>query len=118
MIDSNSTNSLVSVEMIEKLKLKRVPHTTPYKVTWLNKGKQVLVNEQCWVDFHIGGYKDKVFCDIIPMDVCHILLGRPWQYDRYAKHDGRKNTSLKKMELPVPLHHSRMKTTSHKLETM
>ena len=26
------------------------------------------------------------------MDVCHILLGRPWQYDRKAIHDGRKNT--------------------------
>ena len=31
------------------------------------------------------------------MDVCHILLGRPWQYDRKVVHDGRKNTySLEK----------------------
>ena len=27
----------------------------------------------------------------MPMDVCHILLGRPWQYDRKAMHDGRNN---------------------------
>ena len=26
------------------------------------------------------------------MDVCHLLLGRPWQYDRSVIHDGRKNT--------------------------
>ena len=26
------------------------------------------------------------------MDVCHILLGRPWKYDRKFVHDGRKNT--------------------------
>jgi hypothetical protein len=26
------------------------------------------------------------------MDVCHLLLGRPWQYDRNVVHDGRKNT--------------------------
>jgi hypothetical protein len=26
------------------------------------------------------------------MDVCHLLLGRPWQYDRNVIHDGRKNT--------------------------
>lgn len=26
------------------------------------------------------------------MDVCHMLLGRPWQYDKKAIHDGRKNT--------------------------
>ncbi|XP_057819197.1 uncharacterized protein LOC131032282 [Cryptomeria japonica] len=25
------------------------------------------------------------------MDVCHILLGKPWQYDREAQHDGKKN---------------------------
>ena len=37
-------------------------------------------------------YKDKVLCDVIPMDVCHVLLGRPWQYDRNVVHDGRMNT--------------------------
>ena len=26
------------------------------------------------------------------MDVCHLLLGRPWQYDINLIHDGRKNT--------------------------
>ena len=30
-------------------------------------------------------------CDVMKMDVCHILLGRPWQYDRGAAHDGKKN---------------------------
>lgn len=29
---------------------------------------------------------------VIPMRVCHILLGRPWLYDRSVKHDGRENT--------------------------
>ena len=26
------------------------------------------------------------------MDVCHLLLGRPWQYDRAVQHDGRTNS--------------------------
>ena len=26
------------------------------------------------------------------MDACHLLLGRPWQYDRKVHHDGFKNT--------------------------
>ena len=43
------------------------------------------------MEFHIGKYRDKVICDIMPMDVCHILLGRPWQYDRKVVHDGRTN---------------------------
>ena len=55
------------------------------------------MNEQCNVEFHIGTYKDEVLCDIMPMDVRHILLGSPWQYDRKDVHDGRKNTySLEK----------------------
>lgn len=58
----------------------------------------MLVNEQIWVEFHIGGYKDKVLCYIIPMDVCHVLFGRPWYYGRNAKHDGRKNTYITKKD--------------------
>lgn len=30
-------------------------------------------------------------CDIMLMDVCHILLGRPWKYDRKVVHDGETN---------------------------
>ena len=50
------------------------------------------MNEQCEVEFQLHKYKDKILCDVMPMDVCHILLGRPWQYDRGAMHDGKRNT--------------------------
>ena len=91
IIDSGSTDNLVATKMVEKLGLKRLKHPTPYKVSWLQKGHQLLVDEQCEVEFHIGKYQDKVVCDIMPMDVCHILLGRPWQYDRKVTHDGKTN---------------------------
>ena len=39
----------------------------------------------------IGGYKDQVLCDIMPMDVFHVLLGRPWQHDKSVSYDGRNN---------------------------
>eukprot|EP00253_Pinus_taeda_P035412 PITA_35412 len=79
IIDSGSTDNLVATKMVEKLELKRLKHPTPYKVSWLQKGHKLLVDEQCQVEFQIGRYKDKVICDIMSMDVCHILLGRPWQ---------------------------------------
>ena len=45
------------------------------------------------ISFSIGNhYNDKILCDVIPMDACHLLLGRPWQFDREVKHDGKKNT--------------------------
>jgi len=35
--------------------------------------------------------KDEVLCDLVPMEATHILLGRPWQFDKKAFHDGHSN---------------------------
>ncbi|XP_038682662.1 uncharacterized protein LOC119983076 [Tripterygium wilfordii] len=79
--------------MVDKLKLETEDHLSPYKISWLRKDNDVKVMKRCLVEFSIGkNYQDKVWCDIIPMDACHLLLGRPWQYDRQAIHDGYKNT--------------------------
>ena len=91
VIESGSTDNLVSTEMVENMRLKKTKHLVPYKVYWLHKGHQILVSEQCEVDFQIGPYKDKILCDVMPMDVCHILLGRPWKFDKKVTHDGRSN---------------------------
>ena len=91
MIDSGSTYNLVSQEMVCKLGLKNVKHPTPYKVFWLKKGHQLLVQEKSEVEFQIGKYKDKVHCDIMQIDACPILLGHPWKFDRKVIHDGESN---------------------------
>ena len=44
------------------------------------------------VKLEIGSYHDEALCDIIPMDVYHLLLGRLWQFNRHAIHDGHGNT--------------------------
>lgn len=87
VIDSGSTDNIISLEAINKLNLERITLGCPYRVSWLNKGQHILINEQACIEFSIGGYKDKILCDILPMDACHLLLGRPWQYDRKAQHD-------------------------------
>jgi hypothetical protein len=92
IVDSGITDNLVSMEMVEKLELETTDHPSPYRVSWLQKGHQVTATKQCLVEFKTGGYNDKILCDVIPMDVCHLLLGRPWQYDRNVIHDGRMNT--------------------------
>jgi hypothetical protein len=81
IIDSGSTDNLVSKKMVEKLKLETFVHPNPYRVLRLQKGHQVMVSRKCKVEFKIGGYKDEFLCDVIPMDVWHVLLGRPWQYE-------------------------------------
>jgi hypothetical protein len=92
IVDIGSTDNLVSTEMVEKLELKTNKHLSPYKVSWLQKGHQVSVTKQCLVEFKMGEYGDKILCDVIPMDVCHVLLGRPWKFDTNVVHDGRMNT--------------------------
>ena len=39
----------------------------------------------------IGRYNDRVLCDVVPMEATHVLLGRSWQYDTKAVHDGFTN---------------------------
>jgi len=50
-----------------------------------------MVNKQVLITFSIGKYKDEVLCDVVPMEVTHVLLGRPWKYDRNILHDGHTN---------------------------
>jgi len=42
--------------------------------------------------FQLVESTDNVLCDVVPMSACHILLGRPWQFDRHVMHDGFKKT--------------------------
>jgi hypothetical protein len=92
IVYSGSKDTLASTEMVEKMELEMIEHPSPYRVSWLQKGHQVNVTKQCLVEFKIGGYRDEILCDVIPMDVCHLLLGRLWKYDINVIHDGRKNT--------------------------
>jgi hypothetical protein len=38
IVDSGSTDNLVSTEMVEKLELETTDHPSPYRVSWLQKG--------------------------------------------------------------------------------
>ena len=51
IVDSGSTDNLVSTDMVDKLNLGKIVHPKPYRVAWLYKGHQVFVREQCQVKF-------------------------------------------------------------------
>jgi hypothetical protein len=50
------------------------------------------VTHKVRVPFIVGDYVDEVECDVLPLEVCGLLLACPWQYDRNAIHAGRENT--------------------------
>ena len=56
-------------------------------------------------------------CDVLPMDACHLFLGRPWQYDRDVVHHGQSNIysfKLKGKKLTLTL---LAPNQTHKIET-
>ncbi|XP_074277507.1 uncharacterized protein LOC141601138 [Silene latifolia] len=92
IIDGGSCTNVASTTMVSKLSLPTQDHPSPYKLRWLNKGSEVKVNKQCIVSYSIRKvYKDEVLCDVVPMDACHLLLGRPWEFDRNTTHQGKDN---------------------------
>ena len=59
----------------------------------LKKGAEVTVSQRALISFSIGSkYKDQVWCDVVAMDACHLLLERQWQYDHRVTHDKHTNT--------------------------
>ncbi|XP_042972946.1 uncharacterized protein LOC122304748, partial [Carya illinoinensis] len=82
IIDGGSCTNVASTTLVEKLNLPTLKHSRPYKLQWLNDCGEVRVDRQVLVTFSIGKYQDEVLCDVVPMHAGHILLGRPWQYDR------------------------------------
>lgn len=63
-------------------------HIQPYKSiqAQMDESEEKKVSKQVEVPCSIGNYRDKITCDIAPMEAGHILLGRAWQYD-----NGRTN---------------------------
>ena len=66
--------------MVEKLNLQCEKYPFPFHIACFKKENKVIID------------KDEIWCDVILMDSCHMLLGRPWQYARKVMHDGEKNT--------------------------
>ena len=91
IIDGGSCNNLASSDMVEKLALTTKPHPHPYRIRWLNNTGKVKVTRLVHVNFVIGSYHGSVECDIVPMEACNILLGRPWQFDTDCLYHGRSN---------------------------
>jgi len=92
IIDGGSCHNLASNEMCEKLRLTMIKHPHPYHVQWLCDCGDVKVQHMVRVTFSIHDYTNTIDCDVVPMMVCHLLLGRPWQFDRRVVHDGFENT--------------------------
>ncbi|GJX19468.1 hypothetical protein Tco_0222145 [Tanacetum coccineum] len=94
IIDGWSCKNLVSKALVKAFKLPTEPHPNPYQNGWIKKGPTLKVTEICKVLLAIGKhYNELVTCDV-DMEICHVLLGRPWQHDVDATQKGKSNMYL------------------------
>lgn len=78
IIDNDSCENMVSIEIVEKLQLKIEKNTKPHKLKWPNQYSMIMMDERCFISFYKGNrYFDDDLCDVMSIDACNLLLGRP-----------------------------------------
>lgn len=77
IIDGGSCAHVASAELVEKLKSSTTKHPKPYRLKWLDDGCEAKVRKRVLIAFSIGNYQDEITCDVVPMNVCRIVLERP-----------------------------------------
>ncbi|XP_060673275.1 uncharacterized protein LOC107411590 [Ziziphus jujuba] len=92
IIDSENCANVISTVAVEKLGLTTIKYPKPYRLEWLNDSGKIKVNKQVKVKFSIDNYVHVVSYDVAPMHTEHILLGRPWQFDKNTIHYGQENS--------------------------
>lgn len=123
IIDIGSCENIIGRKTVNKLLLPIEKHPNPYSIGWIKAAEKIQVKDRCKVPFSIEKYRDEIFRDIVGMDACHLLFGRPWRYDVNAQHSGRENTYKLKKEgikftlLPLKMR-SPTKTDSRSFRTV
>jgi hypothetical protein len=90
IIDSESCINAVSSSLVTRLGVKLISHPNPYKVSWVDTSS-IDIKERCLLPIQFMSYKDEIWCDVIPIDVRHVIFGRPWLYDLDVTIYGRTN---------------------------
>uniref|UniRef100_A0A2N9FRJ5 CCHC-type domain-containing protein n=1 Tax=Fagus sylvatica TaxID=28930 RepID=A0A2N9FRJ5_FAGSY len=91
LVDASDDDGVVYPMTGESLVARRALNTH-IKVDDTEQQRENIFHTRCHVN---NKYKDEVLCDVAPMHAGHILLGRPWQFDRKVTHDGLKNRNMR-----------------------
>jgi hypothetical protein len=89
IVNNSSQKNLISTEVIKRLDLPMTPHPQPYTIGWLHQGRDLCVSQQCRLPYDIKPFKDEVLCDISPLEVCDVLLGKPYLWKHHVVYEPR-----------------------------
>jgi hypothetical protein len=92
--------------------LETIPHPKPYPLGWICDNAKLQVTRRCKLRFDITAhFVDEVELDVIPLDICGIVLGSPYLYDRKAifhRHENKYHLFKNGVEYIVRAHTKNM----------
>ena len=94
IVNSGSKKNLISVEVIKRMDLPMTPHPHPYTISWIQQGRDLQVSQQCRLPYDIKPFKDEVLCDIAPLEVCDVVLGKPYLWKWHVVYESRPRSVI------------------------
>lgn len=81
ILDGGCIDNLVSRKMVEALGLEMDWYPCPDQIECVNRGSITCVGV-CRFPLSFGKkYSDSIVCEVVNMDLCDIVLGKPWLFD-------------------------------------
>ncbi|XP_071702891.1 uncharacterized protein [Rutidosis leptorrhynchoides] len=85
IIDMGSQKNLISANLVKQLGLETTPHPRPYVLGWIQQNTDTKVTHQCKFRFAITSkYIDEIVCEVVPLDICQVIFGSPYLWERNA----------------------------------
>lgn len=81
VINGNSAENFVTTTTVNKLNLQVQKKGKPYQFTWEHDRECLIIRDQFLVSFSIGFWKEHILCNVIPMAIAHLVLGRSWLFE-------------------------------------
>jgi hypothetical protein len=95
--------------------LETKPHLKTYPVGWVCDKEKLNVTKQCRIRFDISSKLiDEVDLDVVPLDICGIVLESPYIYDReeiFFLHENKYHLTKGGVEYIVRSHNMSVNTT-------
>jgi hypothetical protein len=70
------------------------PQPQTYTIGSLRQGRDLCVSQQCHLPYDIKPFKDEVLCDISPIEVFDVILGKPYLWKRHALYDSSPHSVI------------------------
>jgi len=94
IVDRGIKKNLILEDVIKLLYFLTTPHPQPYNIEWLHNRQYLHVSQQCRLSYDIKPFKDEVFYDVSPLEVCDVILFQPYMWKRPVVYESRSHTTI------------------------